>query len=187
MFHFLDHSTPYMTQVTHSSSLGKPCYTWVCVNMLLVVDRFYMSAILRSRADSLRSHVILHQWIAFYSAFLNIHRSGVLTALTWLVPHETAAISAQVLCTPYNHAPCHFMQMLFPLPKQWAEEWVFVIPHNYNIYNKPCDYQTLFNTATGKHYTIELLTKDHTHKRCPLPPSLSPPPSPHQLVPGYAS
>ena len=30
--------------------------------------------------------------------------------LTWLVPHETAAVSAQVLCTPYNHAPCHFMQ-----------------------------------------------------------------------------
>ena len=42
--------------------------------------------------------------------FLNIHRSGVLTALAWLVPHETAAISAQVLCTPYNHAPCHFIQ-----------------------------------------------------------------------------
>ena len=35
------------------------------------------------------------------------HRSGV---LAWLVPHETAAVSAQVLCTPYNHAPCHFMQ-----------------------------------------------------------------------------
>ena len=41
---------------------------------------------------------------------LNIHRSGVLTALTWLVPHESAAVSAQVLCTPYNHAPYHFMQ-----------------------------------------------------------------------------
>ena len=25
--------------------------------------------------------------------------------VTWLVPHETAAVSAQVLCTPYNHAP----------------------------------------------------------------------------------
>ena len=55
-------------------------------------------------------------WVtSFYSAFfffffLNIHRSGVLTALAWLVPHETAAVSAQVLCTPYNHAPCHFMQ-----------------------------------------------------------------------------
>ena len=53
---------------------------------------------------------------SFYSAFLllffvlNIHRSGVLTALAWLVPHETAAVWAQVLCTPYNHAPCHFMQ-----------------------------------------------------------------------------
>ena len=46
----------------------------------------------------------------FIARSMNIHRSGVLTALAWLVPHETAAISAQVLCTPYNHAPCHFMQ-----------------------------------------------------------------------------
>ena len=38
------------------------------------------------------------------------HRSRVLTTLAWLVPHGTAAVSAQVLCTPYNHAPCHFMQ-----------------------------------------------------------------------------
>ena len=27
-----------------------------------------------------------------------------------MVPHETAAVSAQVLCTPYHHAPSHFMQ-----------------------------------------------------------------------------
>ena len=46
----------------------------------------------------------------FLFLFFNIHRSGVLTALAWLVAHETAAVSAQVLCTPYNHAPCHFMQ-----------------------------------------------------------------------------
>ena len=26
------------------------------------------------------------------------------------MPHETAAVSAQVLCAPYNHAPCHFLQ-----------------------------------------------------------------------------
>ena len=63
----------------------------------------------------MRSHVVLHEWLSFYSAFflffsLNIHQSGVLTALAWLVPHKTAAVSAQVLCTPYNHAPCHFMQ-----------------------------------------------------------------------------
>ena len=36
---------------------------------------FLYSAILRSRADSLRSHVFLHEWLTFYSAFLNIHRS----------------------------------------------------------------------------------------------------------------
>jgi len=41
---------------------------------------------------------------------MNIYWSGVLTALAWLVPHETAAVSEQVLCTPYNHAPCHYMQ-----------------------------------------------------------------------------
>ena len=47
----------------------------------------------------------MSDWL-FKTRFLNIH----LTALTWLEPHETAAVSAQVLCTPYNHAPCHFMQ-----------------------------------------------------------------------------
>ena len=51
-------------------------------------------------------------WVTsfFIARFLNIHRSGVLTTLAWLVPHETAAVSAQVLCTPYSHALCHFMQ-----------------------------------------------------------------------------
>ena len=89
----------------------------VVVQCCFVVDTNWSllySAILRSWADSLRSHVILHEWIAFYSAFLNIHRSGVLTALAWLVPQESAARERQsrrVLCTPYNrHAPCHFRQ-----------------------------------------------------------------------------
>ena len=56
-----------------------------------------------SRADSLHSHVILHEWLAFYSAFLNIHRSGVLTALAWLGSHETAANSASSV---YTIQPC---------------------------------------------------------------------------------
>jgi len=47
------------------------------------------------------------------SSFLNIHRSGVLTALAWLVPHETAAVSARPVYTTQRkvHAPlavtCH--------------------------------------------------------------------------------
>ena len=36
------------------------------------------SAVLCFWADSLRMHVILHEWLAIYSAFLNIHQSGVL-------------------------------------------------------------------------------------------------------------
>ena len=57
-----------------------------------------------------RTSIITKTRVCFYSAVLNTHRSGVLTALAWLVPHETAAVSALVLCTPYNRAPCHFMQ-----------------------------------------------------------------------------
>ena len=66
------------------------------------------NAILRSRADSQRSPVILHEWIAFYSAFLNIHRSGVLTALAWLVYGATwNGCRLGAFCV--HHRPCYFM------------------------------------------------------------------------------
>ena len=39
------------------------------------------SAILCSRADSLCSHVILYEWLAFYGTFLNIDWSAILTVL----------------------------------------------------------------------------------------------------------
>ena len=51
----------------------------------------------------------MNDWL-FIACFLNIHWSGVLTGPAWLVPHETAGVSAQVLCRPYNRAPCLFMQ-----------------------------------------------------------------------------
>ena len=61
------------------------------------------SAILHSQADLLHSHVIMHEWIAFYSVFLTIHWSGVLTltvaGATWNCCH------LGTFC-----APCHFMQ-----------------------------------------------------------------------------
>ena len=40
----------------------------------------------------------------FIAPFLTIHRSGVLTALVWLVPHESAAVSAPSV---YNHTTMH--------------------------------------------------------------------------------
>ena len=65
------------------------------------------NSILRSWAYSLRLHVILHEWIAFYSVFLNIHQSGVLTMLTCLVPRETSAVMTHSVFTIQPH---HFMQ-----------------------------------------------------------------------------
>ena len=65
------------------------------------------STILCSWADSLRSHVILHEWIAFYSAFWNIHGSDVYLQCWHGWCHMKLL---RVLCTPYNYAPCHFMQ-----------------------------------------------------------------------------
>ena len=47
--------------------------------------------------------MILHEWPSFYRVFLSIHRSGVLTALTWPVPYETAAVSARSV---YTIQPC---------------------------------------------------------------------------------
>ena len=69
------------------------------------------SAILCSRAVSLHSHVILHEilheWLAYFIARFLIS-TEVVYWHGWcrmnLLP------SWRILCTPYNHAPCHFMQ-----------------------------------------------------------------------------
>ena len=64
---------------------------------------------LRSRADSLRSCVILHERLAFYSAFLA--DPPVVYLQRWHGwCHMKLLPSRRVLCTPNNHAPCHFMQ-----------------------------------------------------------------------------
>ena len=103
--------SPSLSVPLETTAFNKPDNSFS--NSCCIYWSLLYSAILRSWADSLCLHVILHEWIAFYSAFLNIHRSGVLTALAWLVPQESAARESQsrhVLCTPYNHAPFHFMQ-----------------------------------------------------------------------------
>ena len=105
--------------------------------------------------------------------------------LTWLVPHETAAISVQVLCAPYNHAPCHFTQTLFLVPNKWAEEWVSITLHNYNIYKKALWWSDLVQYWNRK--ALHNRTHQRPHSWEMSPSSLPPPPSPHQLVPGYAS
>ena len=68
------------------------------------------SAILHSRADSLRSHVILHEWIAYFIARFLISTEVVYLQRWHGWCHMNLLPSRRVLCTPKNHAPCHFMQ-----------------------------------------------------------------------------
>ena len=51
------------------------------IKMLLLIPFIQRYSPLSSRLTALLSHVIQNVWLAFHSAFLNIHRRGVLTAL----------------------------------------------------------------------------------------------------------
>ena len=55
------------------TNLGRP---FLCRQIVCWCWSFLYSAILHSRADWLRSHVILHEWLDFHSTFLIIHQSG---------------------------------------------------------------------------------------------------------------
>ena len=87
-------------------------HVWkVCTIDWLMIAYIALFSALLSRLTALAGgSTWVTSFIVRFLLLLNIHQSGALTALLWLVPHETAAVSAQVLCTPYNHAPCHFMQ-----------------------------------------------------------------------------
>ena len=67
------------------------------------------SASLRSQADSLCTHVILHVWIAFYSTLEYLLKWCTCSA-GMSGCHMKLLLSRHVLCPRYNHAPCHFMQ-----------------------------------------------------------------------------
>ena len=57
---------------------------------MIIVDRFYIalfSALEQTQCARMWFH--MSDWL-FIARFLNIHRSGVPTALAWLVPHGYA-------------------------------------------------------------------------------------------------
>ena len=82
---------------------------WNNHNFVVVVDCFYIySTILCSPADSLCLHVILHEWLAFYSMLLNIHRSGVRTYSADMAGATWNCCLLSEFCA--HHAPCHFTQ-----------------------------------------------------------------------------
>ena len=90
------------------------CKTWWIKNLNLNQPWWWWlvlySAILRSQADSLRSHVILHEWLAYFIARFLISTEVVYLQRWHGWCYMNLLPSRRVLCTPYNHAPCHFMQ-----------------------------------------------------------------------------
>ena len=68
------------------------------------------SAIFHSQADSLRSHVILHEWLAYFIVHFLISIEVVYLQRWHGWCHMNLLPSRRILCPPYNHAPCHFMQ-----------------------------------------------------------------------------
>ena len=100
--------------LTSKSIQSNFAYLLISQPKLMTIDWWLMIAyivLFSALVSRLTAFACGSTWVtSFIARFLNTHWSGVLTALAWLVPHETAAVSAQVLCTPYNHAPCHFMQ-----------------------------------------------------------------------------
>ena len=88
----------------------------------------YNSAILRSPADSLHSHVILHEWLVFYRAFLNSHRSGFHLGFTTAAPLWGTNQSQRTNGTSFLRAKCMgsscTCSMLFEGQLyQWMIDW----------------------------------------------------------------
>ena len=81
------------------------------------------SAIHCSQADSLCSCCTWF-WMSdypYHRALFNIHLSASSSywqhnfVVTQLVPHETAAVSGYILCTPYTHLQSHFIRSHIPM------------------------------------------------------------------------
>ena len=76
-------------------------------NILIIIHSFYITLFSAlEQTHCAHWHVILNEWLYhFIARIINIHGSFCgccMAGATW-----NAAVSAQVLCTPFNHAPCY--------------------------------------------------------------------------------
>ena len=82
--------------------------------VVVFVDRFYIALFSAFEQTHCARMIDYFYFLFFYSTFWNIHRSGLQRCLivTWLVPRETAVVSARSV---YTIQPCtmsrHFMQI----------------------------------------------------------------------------
>ena len=97
---FVPHSCETLKWLSSLPSLMQESFWWwQCSDWLMIAYSALFSALLR-RLTALACGSTWVTSFFFYNAlffllFFFFHRSGVLTALEWLVPHETSAVSAQ--------------------------------------------------------------------------------------------
>ena len=75
-----------------------------------------LCTVLSSRLTVLVSHVILNEWLYPVTVHSLISTEVVYwqhySVITWLVPHETAAISVHVLCAQYKFTTMHQISVI---------------------------------------------------------------------------
>ena len=130
--------------------------------VVVVVDRIY-TALFSALLNRLTALACDSTWVNsfyIYSAFLTIHRSDVLHV--WC--HMKLQPSRRVQCTPYNHAPCHFMQSLIRKvhaylavtchPHFWHNDWGLLrataVTRGWNGYRNKSQYRK--STPTSPTY-----------------------------------
>ena len=81
------------------------------IKLLSLIAMIQRYSLVLSRLTALVLCVILNKWLLPFKAqfwiFIKVVYWQCYLVVTWLVPHETAAVSTHVLCTPYNHAPVY--------------------------------------------------------------------------------
>ena len=106
-------ATPPLCPFSSSSWSLQPRKSWKTLWVLMSIA-FYLALFFALELSLLLSHVILNKWLAFYSVFWIstevVHLQCCLVA-TWLMPHETVAVSAlSVYTTQQCTMSCHSMQ-----------------------------------------------------------------------------
>ena len=109
IFLFINYSTA-VDRAQYMSSAHFPFRCrFILADMIYNRTRGSWSLLYSAALFSLRSQAILHAWIALYSAL-------TMTALAWLVQHETAAVSARSV---YTMRPCNRLKIAVCLFLFW--------------------------------------------------------------------
>ena len=85
---------------------------WMCW-VKQTIDRFYLTLLSAFKQTEYApvARDFLNVWLRLLWRVYLVSTEVVYwqrcLVFAWLVPYETAAVSAQILCTPHNHAPVY--------------------------------------------------------------------------------